>query len=58
MRLSEEAIKIDPTDTTDVGARLSSNGRRTPDTDQKLKGALHLAFSGNRRFLLRISGHW
>ena len=39
MRLTEEAAKIDPTDTT-VLALDWLNGRRTPDADQKLKGAL------------------
>lgn len=39
VRLTEEAAKIDPTDTT-VLALDWLNGRRTPDADQKLKGAL------------------
>lgn len=39
VRLTEEAAKIDPADTS-VLALDWLNGRRTPDADQKLKGAL------------------
>lgn len=55
VRLTEEAAKIDPTDTT-VLALDWLNGRRTPDADQKLKGALIGLTLGTDA--PRIFGHW